>query len=82
MTSRDLVYWLQGYFEILGESKPLTVEQADCIKRHLAMVFRHEIDPSMGDKKHQEELTKIHNIWPNDAVFMPLTSSGGTLVRC
>ena len=31
------------------------------IKKHLALVFKHEIDPSMGDDKHQEELNSIHN---------------------
>ncbi len=66
MTSRDFCYWLQGYFEIdamvaKGEHRSLNAEQIDMIKTHLAMVFKHEIDPSMGDEKHQEDLNQIHN---------------------
>ncbi len=67
MTSRDFCYWLQGYFEIetLVSNKPdeptLTVKQVQMIKNHLGMVFKHEIDPSMGDKIHQALLTGIHS---------------------
>lgn len=68
MTSRDFCYWLQGYFEIVsagdGErstSKPeMDAERVACVRRHLAMVFKHEIDPSFGDKKAQDILTQIH----------------------
>lgn len=69
MTSRDFCYWLQGYFEI-GSGKPgvqsdfgngLTYDQIELIRRHLALVFKHEIDPSMGPQTHQDELNKIHN---------------------
>ena len=60
MTSRDFAFWLQGFFEI---QKPVTIDAAQVamIKAHLAMVFIHEIDPSMGDKKHQEELNDFHH---------------------
>jgi len=61
MTSRDFCYWLQGFFELSDQQGPLTLEQKHMIKNHLAMVFVHEIDPSFGDKKKQEELTKTHN---------------------
>ena len=50
MTSRDFVYWLQGFMEI-NDPKTLTKEQALIIQRHLRMVFAHEIDPSMPDKR-------------------------------
>lgn len=64
MTSRDFCYWLQGYFEIanadnLGVS--MTENQVDMIQKHLNLVFKHEIDPSMGDETHQQELNTIHN---------------------
>lgn len=52
MTSKDFCYWLQGYFEINGAGKPtaaMTPEQTDMVKRHLALVFKHEIDPSIPD---------------------------------
>lgn len=63
MTSRDFCYWLQGYFEIQGEGpyRSLSNDQVDCIKRHLNMVFEHEIDPSAGDKQHQDALNFIHS---------------------
>lgn len=60
MTSRDFCYWLQGFFEV-GGSREINAEQADCIKKHLNLVFQHEIDPSHGDKKHIDELLKAHN---------------------
>ena len=39
----------------------LSSTQVNIIKKHLGLVFKHEIDPSMGDDKHQEELNKIHH---------------------
>ncbi len=64
MTSRDFVYWLQGFFEITeagGKTEGLSPEQVSVIKRHLNLVFAHEIDPSYGSKGHQEDLNKIHD---------------------
>lgn len=65
MTSRDFCYWLQGYFEVAeensgGNTLPLSFTQIDCIKKHLALVFKHEIDPSAGTPSHQEALNDIH----------------------
>jgi hypothetical protein len=60
MTSRDFVYWLQGYFE-LAPSQALSVEQTELIRRHLSMVFKHEIDPGAGSVEHQAELTALHS---------------------
>jgi hypothetical protein len=60
MTSRDFVYWLQGFFEISNTSV-MTEEQVAVVKKHLSLVFIHEIDPSMGDQKHQDKLNDAHN---------------------
>lgn len=60
MTSRDFAYWLQGYFEISNPEK-IEKKEVEMIKKHLNLVFKHEIDPSMGDEKHQTKLNKIHN---------------------
>lgn len=69
MRSRDFCYWLQGYFEIAeGETEKrigLTSKQIDMIKAHLNLVFKHEIDPSMGNEQHQAELNHIHSSDPN-----------------
>ena len=65
MTSRDFCYWLQGWFELSDagsqDSPPsLSAAQTETVRRHLAMVFAHEIDPAMGDQPHQDTLTNLH----------------------
>ena len=60
MTSRDFCFWLQGFLEI-SKSKKLTEEQVKMIQKHLNLVFKHEIDPSM---ENQEELNTIHSNRP------------------
>ena len=60
MQSRDFCYWLQGFFEVSG-AKEISAEQTEMIKNHLNLVFVHEIDPAMGDKKHQEKLNAVHS---------------------
>ena len=57
MTSRDFCYWLQGHLEISG-AKALDEPQTEMVKRHLALVFRHEIDPSNGA---DEEYHAVHS---------------------
>lgn len=84
MTSREFAYWLQGFFEIQFDSEPgaspegLTPEQTMCIRKHLNLVFKHEIDPSYGDEKKQEALNEIHN--PVPPHMNPKTQGG--LMRC
>lgn len=101
MTSRDFCFWLQGFFEVSNVSddpyKGLNPKQAEMIKAHLSLVFKHEIDPSMGDKKHQDELNKIHNedkssfgydeptdIHTSSPIgwLTPTHDDGGGLMRC
>lgn len=88
MTSRDFCYWLQGFFEIDGvDSVPdnrLNEKQVAIIKSHLAMVFKHEIDPSMGPAIRQDELNKIHNPSPSDdlSLGMPDPTKTNVLFRC
>jgi len=62
MTSRDFCFWLQGYFEVHGIEldADLSAEQCKCVQKHLALVFKHEIDPSMGPPEHQAELNEVH----------------------
>lgn len=62
MQSRDFCFWLQGYFELVGKGNALSAQQAELIRRHLALVFKHEIDPSFGSEEHQEELNEIHHM--------------------
>lgn len=64
MTSRDFCYWLQGFIELRdphGDAHSgFTADQTECLRKHLALVFKHEIDPSFGNEKAQTELNKIH----------------------
>lgn len=73
MQSRDFCYWLQGFFEITAAQGRgdinMNSAQTEMIKNHLALVFKHEIDPAMGDKKHQDELNKIHTPTDGNIVF-------------
>lgn len=71
MTSRDFCYWLQGFFEIraeelIGDKCMLTNDQVDVIKKHLAMVFVHEIDPSFGGPVKQAALDAVHSKNPDE----------------
>lgn len=64
MTARDFCYWLQGFIEVNGQNthslQTLTFEQFDCVKRHLSMVFAHDIDPKAGGCEVQSSLNKLH----------------------
>jgi hypothetical protein len=44
MTSRDFVYWLQGFFEV-SETNTLTERQVALIQAHLDMVLKYEKEP-------------------------------------
>ncbi len=70
MRSRDFCFWLQGFFELKDPQAVVSPEQVEIIRKHLALVFKHEIDPSMGDEKMQDLLNHVHN------------AADGTLYRC
>lgn len=69
MKATGFCYWLQGYFEIgsviTSEARkrpePLTSDQVTMIQRHLALVFKHDIDLSQGSPQHQADLQAIHD---------------------
>lgn len=61
MKATEFCYWLQGFFEISDETKFLDEKKVQIIRNHLNLVFKHEIDPSYGDKKVQKELQEIHD---------------------
>lgn len=76
MTSRDFCFWLQGYLEVAsaGGTKPfLNDAQLECVQKHLGLVFKHEIDPSMGDAKHQQALNAAHK---------PTIGGDNPIMRC
>ena len=89
MTARDFCFWLQGFFELTREPgrapAALTAEQAELVKRHLALVFKHEIDPSMGPSAIQQALDQIHNPNPQlgpQQVGFDASGIGGPIMRC
>lgn len=69
MKATEFCYWLQGMFE-LNPAQELTAEQTDLIKRHLQMVFLHDIDKSYPADQ-QKTLYDLHGQKPD-----------GVLLRC
>ena len=62
MTSKDFVYWMQGFFELSDGNTPLTEKQVETIKNHLKLVFLHEIDPSYSDDPTVQQIFQnIHD---------------------
>ena len=61
MKARDFCFWLQGAIEMGSFHAGCSAEQLETLRKHLALVFKHEIDPEMGDEEHQNQLNTIHN---------------------
>ena len=86
MTSRDFCYWLQGWIEVetAGQTpmpaRGLNPVQVAVIQAHLNMVFAHEIDPSFGDKDHQQKLDAAHAV--SGGVYHPPKSISDLQIRC
>ena len=96
MKTTEFCFWLQGLFE-LADPVELSAKQTDLIRRHLALVFKHEIDPSYSDDPDvQAELNAIHE-GETTTDYDPLSVSppfpphhpypngghgGGTVFRC
>ena len=76
MTSRDFAFWLQGFFEVANPST-IGKTETEMIKKHLNLVFKHEIDPSMGGPEHQEILNQIHS-----PQLFPKRDEDGSILRC
>jgi hypothetical protein len=85
MKSVEFCYWLQGLFE-LQNPKKLNAEQTDLIRRHLNMVFKHEIDPSYGDASVQNILNELHGAYtkpnPGDPPTLAWQNAKDELFRC
>lgn len=76
MKSVEFCYWLQGLFEV-GEPKELNEKQTDLIRKHLNMVFIHEIDASYPADQ-QDKLNAAHG---NKPLNQPKTPNG-PVMRC
>lgn len=62
MKSVEFCYWLQGLFE-LGDPVTLDKDQLKLVRKHLNMVFVHEIDPSYPAEQ-QGKLNSLHGTFP------------------
>ena len=71
MNTIDFCFWLQGYFEISGNTE-ISKEQAQIIKDHLNLVFKHEIDP----------LREGETTTPASVLNATHSPQNDTLVRC
>lgn len=80
MRSESFAYWLQGFLELSG-AKVLDERQTASLKAHLALVFKHEIDPSIdgGDPVKAAEHQAIHDGFPSGIGGV---GPGGALIRC
>ena len=71
MRASEFCYWLQGLFE-LDNPQELNERQTTIIKRHLALVFLHDLDP----KQLADKLQQTHD--GNQSAML----SGDGLMRC
>ena len=76
MKSQEFCYWLQGMFE-LSYATSLDTHQTAIIKKHLAMVFLHDIDPS-----YPQEQQAVLNALHNSDEAPTLTTAQKALMRC
>lgn len=78
MKATDFCYWLQGLFE-LSNPQELNERQTTLIKRHLHLVFKHDIDPQAGPPEYQHILQGIHD---GTSIKIGGTDKDGNLMRC
>jgi hypothetical protein len=74
--SDEFCRWLQQYLPSTGADS-LIPSQVWPIRQRLSNVFRHEIDPTMGDAAHQRLLQAIHPGISNDDTLKPVRSVDG-----
>ncbi len=77
MKASEFCYWLQGYIEIGHDNMHqlgMTHEQVEIVKRHLSLVFVHDLDPAQIAAKLQE----IHDGTTPKSGPLP----EGTIYRC
>lgn len=59
MKSPEFCYWLQGFFE-LGCPDGMTPQQVEMVRKHLSLVFIHELDKTHGTDA--VKLNAVHNL--------------------
>lgn len=81
MKAHEFCFWLQGHFELGDTSGGLSSEKLEVVKRHLAMVFAHDIDKRDVMPQEAAQLGQIHaGIAPfKPFPFLPDLSKGGAM---
>jgi hypothetical protein len=80
MKAQEFCYWLQGMFE-LSYVKMLNAVQLETVRKHLQMVFLHDIDPSYPAEQ-QTTLNQIHSSGNNELSNISLSQNSSELIRC
>ena len=67
MSTESFCYWLMGCLEMGGGDSGLSAAQVATVRRHLDMVFAHDIDPKAGGPEVQDHLDYLHG--PSNATL-------------
>jgi hypothetical protein len=59
ISTQDFCIWLKQFLDT-RKAQALTPAETAVIRRQLSDVFMHDIDPAMGDARHQATLNRIH----------------------
>ena len=63
MTSRDFIYWLQGFLEV-ADPQIISKEQILLIKKNLDLVSTNEINSTTSPEIYNTELDRVHKDIP------------------
>jgi hypothetical protein len=56
MKAENFCFWLQGFFELNGNTATLSPEQVELVKMHLGLVFKH--DPTMAHEAPEKKAVR------------------------
>lgn len=62
MSPNEFFYWLQGFFELSDTPGPLSMTQADCIGRHVALVMHWLGEGKQGGGAHPQTIARLHEV--------------------
>lgn len=81
MKAQEFCYWLQGHFELMDPDQrvALSARQVDLIRRHLRMVFIHDIDLGYPAEQ-QQALSDAHAGIAH--IVRPDDTPPGVVARC
>ncbi len=81
MKPEQFCYWLQGFFELNGNTNTLSPSQIRAIENHLGLVFLHTLDPENDASTTTSAETM--NLFHNPDVPTPAGAlQSSTVYRC